>query len=268
MRWLTLIAIVFAIHVGLIFMFGARKLPAPVAVKNTTSLTLSGDSGDGWIALNNATLFSLPNEDGFAGQMWMTLPPLPFRQQDWTEKPRWLAETDSLSVAQLVTRFNQFTKTNQFADLHFEYNLPPQVMVPALPTESPFAPGSTLQIEGGLAKRPLLNPITLPTLPSGDVIAPSKVQVLVDAAGNVVSAVLLPSDNFLEATAPSDTDSAQQAALRALELARAARFAPLTPQAARLGSSPASRLSVGVLIFNWQTVPKSAANGAADKGNL
>ena len=79
-----------------------------------------------------------------------------------------------------------------------------------------------------------------------DVIAPSKVQVLVDEAGAVVSAVLLPPDN--RAGAAAQYDPADQ---RALELARAARFAP------------SSRLTVGQMIFNWRTVPPPATNAPA-----
>jgi hypothetical protein len=270
MRWLTLIAIVFVIHVALIFIFGAKKPTPPLQVKNAPTLALlTSESGGDWMALNNATLFGLPNQDGFAGLMWVALPPLPFRQQDWTEKPRWLTETDSLSVAELVTPFNRFVQTNRFAEVHFEFNSAPQVMVPALPSETLFATGSTLEVEGDLAKRGLLNPITPPTLPSADVIAPSKVQVLVDGAGHVVSAVLLPLDSFLEASATVDSEAEQRARTLALQLARTARFAPLTPDAGSIKSNPAAaRLSIGLLIFNWQTMPESAANGAANQGKL
>jgi hypothetical protein len=266
MRWLALVAIVFAIHVALILIFGSYKAPAPVPVKNTTSLALTEESG-GWVALNNPTLFGLPNQDGFAGVMWSALPPLPFRPQDWTEKPRWLSATDSLAVAQLVAPLNHFVATNRIAEIDLEFSLPPSLSVPALPAESPFAPGSTLQIEGDLAKRQLLTPINPPLLPSADVIAPSKVQVLVDAAGNVVSAVLLPSDNFLETSPAMDRDANQRADARALELARAARFIPLALDAAKLLPGTASSPVVGVLVFNWQTEPETAANGAK-KGSL
>ena len=78
-------------------------------------------------------------------------------------------------------------------------------------------------------------------------IAPSRVQVLVDEAGDVVSAVLLPPDNPAEA-AGHDAAADQ----RALALARAARFAP------------SSRLTVGQMIFNWRTVPPPATNAPAE----
>jgi hypothetical protein len=84
----------------------------------------------------------------------------------------------------------------------------------------------------------------LPPWPYTDVIAPSKVQVLVNAAGDVVSAVLLPSGN------PSEVHDAD-ADRRALDLARAARFAP------------ASGLTVGQLVFDWHTVAPPATNAPA-----
>ena len=67
----------------------------------------------------------------------------------------------------------------------------------------------------------MLDNINLPSLPWNDVIAPSRVQVLVDAAGNVVSAVLLPSDNAAEAAGRADIGDTN-----ALQIARALRFAP------------------------------------------
>lgn len=165
-RWLTLIAMVLAVHVALIFMFSERKPPARAAVEKGMLLALAGESSNGWVELNNATLFGQPNPNGFAGVMWTALPPLPFHQQDWTEKPRWLGETDSLTVAELVMPFNRFVQTNYFAGIHLEFNLPPQLTVPTFVAESQFAPASSLRIEGELAKRQLLNPLQLPSLPS------------------------------------------------------------------------------------------------------
>ena len=88
-----------------------------------------------------------------------------------------------------------------------------------------------MQIEGELAQRQLPSEISLTNWPYADVLQPCVVQVLVDAAGNVVSTVILTSSGY---------DAADQ---RALELARALSF------------KPASRLAVGRVIFNWHTVP-------------
>jgi TonB family protein len=70
-------------------------------------------------------------------------------------------------------------------------------------------------------------------------LRPEKVQMLVDAAGNVVSVALI------EASGLELADS------NALAIARAARFAP------------SSRLTVGQMIFNWRTVPPPATNSPA-----
>ena len=104
---------------------------------------------------------------------------------------------------------------------------------------------STLNLRGDLARRPLLEPLDLTNWPASDLISPSKVQVLVDAAGRVISAALLPPDyvpDYMKDAEIHD-DNADQ---RALELARAARFAP------------GSQITVGQMIFNWHVVPTPA----------
>ena len=93
-----------------------------------------------------------------------------------------------------------------------------------------------MQISGELAQRPLLSQVELPSIPVNDVIPPSKVQALVDTAGNVASAVLLES---------SKLDTADQ---RALQIARNLRFAP------------APRLMFGEITFTWHTVPVASTN--------
>jgi TonB family protein len=82
----------------------------------------------------------------------------------------------------------------------------------------------------------LLNEINLPSLQDNDVIAPSEVQALVDAGGDVVSTVLLESSGF------------QNADDKALELARSLRF------------TPSSGLTFGKLVFNWRTIPVTTTN--------
>jgi hypothetical protein len=250
-RWLAFVAVVFAAHVALIFIFGARKPIAPKPVENAPSLTLAGKSSGEWLGLNNSTLFALPSSEGFAGTA-LTPVQIEFRRQEWTEPPRWL----QLSADELGAAFDEFMQTNRFVKFELQLKTPPQLTAPVLPAQPAFAPNSTLQIKGEIAGRPLLRPIKLQSWPDAEVIAPSIVQVLVDAAGNVVSAVLLPPENFLEVAPVSDPAADQHA----LELARAARFAPASPTAASVEANPAAHLAVGKLIFNWQTVPPSATN--------
>jgi hypothetical protein len=210
----------------------------------------SGDS----FSLNNATLFALPDRSGFAGLMWTALPPLPFTRLDWTEPPRFLA----MLTNELAAGLSDYVQTNTFAGVHFEFNLPPPLAIPAIPVESPFDTNSTLRVQGEIAARPLRNSPDLPLWPRNDVIAPSVVQVLVNAAGNVVSAAMLPPENFSDSSASQDIE-ANQYAVRA---ARGAQFAPLTPADASVEASPAAHLAIGQLIFNWQTVPVTITNAS------
>ncbi len=232
-RWLLLIVLVLAAHVVLIFMFSARKPETPRAVTNAPALALATGSSE-WLMLNDPTLFALPNIKGFSAA-WLKPPPLHFHRQEWTEPPRWL----QLPAGELGGVFNQFMETNHFATYQFELKPPPRFTEPLVPLEPKFAGTSIFRVEGDLARRPLLTPITLSLWPYKDVLKPSKVQVLVNAAGDVVSAVLL---------SPSGYAAADQ---RALELARASRFAPV------------SGITIGKLIFDWCTVAPPATNAPA-----
>lgn len=259
-RWTAAVAIVFLLHVFLIFTFGARKTVQPVPAQHAPSLALVAESPGDWLALNNATLFALPGNSGFAASMWMELPPLPIQPKNGTEEPYWLSPSNSLQVAGLVVPFNRFVQTNHFGGIHFEFNLPPEVAAPATPTQPPLAQFSTLQIQGDIARRHLLTPIRLPSWPDSDVDAPSIVQVLVDAAGNVVSAVLLPQEimaqgNSWEPPLAHNT----KADPWAVKEARALRFSPL-PAGESTVSNTLSRLAIGQLVFNWHTVPVTTTN--------
>jgi hypothetical protein len=208
-RWLILITLVFAMHVAFIFIFGAKKQIVPRTLQNVPQLQLADNNE--LIALDDPTLFALPNAKDFAAAVWLkphTNAPPDFR---WTESPRWLP----LAAGELGATFAQFMQTNQFAAFQLDFKPPLQLSEPVLPVEPAFTQISTLQIADDLAQRRLLNQLDLPSWPYANVIAPSKVQVLVDAAGNVVSTLLLPPDNGFSAA--DFYDAADQ---RALELAK------------------------------------------------
>jgi TonB family protein len=145
----------------------------------------------------------------------------------WTEPPRWLP----LAADGLGAAFGEFVQTNFFAGHPLDFKPAPELSAPALPAEPAPAQNSTLQVEGELAQRQLPSEISLTNWPYADVLAPCVVQAFVDTAGNVVSTVIL---------SPSGYDAADE---RALEIARALRFAP------------ASQPVIGKIIFNWHTVP-------------
>jgi len=237
-KWLTVITLIFAAHLAIIFAFGEKKQITPRPVTNVPSLKLAGNSAE-LLALDDPTLFTLPHLEGFAGPAWLQPPRVQFHRQDWTEQPRWLP----MSAENLGATFSRFMQTNSFAGHPLDFKPEAKLNAPP-PVESALAQHSTLQVQGELAQRQLLDEIRLPSLQYNDVIAPSIVQVFVDAAGNVFSPVLLPSENSQEAS--SHYDTADQ---RALELARSLRFAPSS-----------SQMTFGKLIFNWHTVPMTTTN--------
>jgi hypothetical protein len=232
-RWLTVITLVFATHLALIFLFGEKKEIVPLPGAKVPPLTLANDS-DELLALNDPTLFVLPHQQDFASAVWLKMfasPPTDFR---YTEPPQPLP----FSAEGLGAAFGQFMQTNLFPSQPPDFKRMPELSTPTLPVEPAPAQNSAMQIQGELAQRQLPAQTSLTNWPYADVIAPSKVQVLVDAAGHVVSTVLLPPENGF--TAPDYYGAANQ---RALEISRALRFAP------------SSSLTFGRIIFNWHTVP-------------
>jgi len=239
-KWLAAVAIIFAAHVAIIFALGGKKRVVPLAVTNVPRLRLADNSSE-MLALDDPTLFAQPHLEGFAGPALRNQQLGQFHRQDWTEPPRWLP----LPAENLGATFSRFMQTNYFGGYTSDFKPQPKLSAPP-PVEPVFAQNSTLQIIGGLARRGLLDKISLPSLQYNDVIAPSVVQALVDAAGNVVSAVLLPSENSTEAAghaAIGDT--------AAMQIALKLRFAPSSQQ------------TLGRLIFNWRTVPLPATNAPA-----
>jgi len=240
-RWLLLIALVFAAQLAVIFELGEKQFPPPRAVENVPHLTLADNSSE-LLALDDPTLFVLPHTNDFTSVVWLKTYTNRAPDFRWPEPP---GELLSPAGENLGAVFARFMQTNVFAQFSSDFKPPAKLSEPVLPLPPMFADASTLQITGDLAQRKLLTPENLPSWPSPDAIAPSKVQVLADAAGAVVSAVLFPPEN-------RDAVQSDPANRRALELARATRFAP------------SSGLTVGQLIFNWRTVPPTATNSPAN----
>jgi hypothetical protein len=232
-RWVAVILLAFAAHVGFIMTFGEIRPATPRAVTNVPRLRLA-PAADELIGLNDPTLFALPQQRDFLAVGGLNLPEVKPPSLRWTEPPRWLP----LSGDGLGAAFAGFLQTNFFAGHALDFKPAPELSAPGLPVEPALAQNSTMQIAGELAQRQLPLEMSLTNWPYPDVLAPCVVQVLVDAAGNVVSAVVLPSENGLAGA--GHYAAADQ---RALELARALRF------------MPASQPAVGQIIFNWHTVP-------------
>ena len=240
-RWLTLVALVFAAEAAFVFALGEKKFPPPRPVTNVPRLALA-DSSSELIALEDPTLFALPRAGDLVPAVWGQPPVMPQSSFPRTEP----SLPPLLATENLGGTFIQFMRTNVFVPRTNHFKPRPKLSGPALTLPPAFADNSSLRIEGELAQRRLLAPVDLPSLPYPDVISPSKVQALVDEAGSVVNAILLPPDSAVEIAGHPDVGDTN-----ALRIALMLRFAP------------SSRLTVGQLIFNWRTVPPPATNSPA-----
>ena len=235
-RWVVVMLAAFAVHVGFIMTFAEKKTATPLPVTKVPKLTLANNS-DELLALNNPTLFALPQQRDFQSDGGLKPNEVKSPSFRWTEPPRWLP----LSETGLGAAVGEFLKTNSFAKLTLDFKPAPQLSAPGLPVEPVLPQNSTMQIEDGLAQRALPSEMSLTNWPYPDVLAPCVVQVLVNPAGNVISAVVLPPEDGL--AAGGHYAAADQ---RALEVARALRF------------KPAPQPAVGKIIFNWHTVPPTS----------
>jgi hypothetical protein len=238
-RWFFYLALAFGLHIGLIFGLGDRKPIQPRPVKNAAALQTLTHPRDG-LELHDPRIFALPHPRGFAGMTWLQRPEIAFAPFRWTEPPRLLA----LAVEQLGATFARYAETNAPVLRTFEITAAPLTAVlPPGENASPRGPGR-LRGTGNLAHRPPRNaPASLPpqAAPDGLILTNTVVQVLVEAQGQVISAVLIPPGSGAKTTDQ-----------RALQLARTLRFQAV---------DPATPTTVGRLIFEWQTLP--ATNGPA-----
>lgn len=237
-KFLLLVAFALAAHIALVCLFGTKKNFAPLPVTNVPQIQLA-NAGDEWIELNNPALFALPNARDFSSAVWQKNPVIAPPSFRYREEPRWLP----LTPETLGAAFAQFMQTNGFGNFRNDFKPPPQFAVLTLDVDSALPQRTVLEISGALAARKLLSAPSLPTLALNDVIAPSKVQVLVDQHGNVHSAVLLPLENPLEAAG-----HAERGDTNAVAIARGLRFAP------------APLPTIGEIIFRWQTIPMNTTN--------
>lgn len=243
LRWLVCVVLAFAIHIGLIFLFGSRKPVVPRAVVNAPAIQFTTGRSE-LQRLDDPTLFALPHRHGFAAAAWLPLPQVEFAPFRWTEPPQLL----DLPVAMLGSVFLRFAQTNAAPKL--ELNSLPTGMtthVELSEQQTSLKQHSGVSVNGRLAKRTWLNPpALLRSWPATDLLTNSIVRIVIDPDGQVFSPVLLPPG--------SGSKAADQ---YALEVARSARFAPVPRSAAKQ--------LIGTLTFEWHTVPVPDTNAPPAK---
>jgi TonB family protein len=219
------------IHFLCVAVFGVKKNPLPRTPTNLPQLQLAQNFPE-ITALTDPTLFALPHEnlDGFPAA-WRKPPPViePSFHSANGGSPLFLKPAADDFAEGLAA----FLDSHEIARLPLNLKPTPELIASEPATETLLPQQSILKLTGNLATRQTLSLPVIPVVPFNDVIKPTRVQVVVDTEGNVVSAIPL------ESSESSDADKS------ALELARLIRFAP-APQTA-----------LGELIFVWHTVPAS-----------
>lgn len=242
--WIA-VGVVFAAQVALLFWLRTPPAPPAPPVDAAPAIDMHVKGSEELLALQDPTMFILPHRENFSGAGWLKEPRMKFTPTNWTEPPRPLP----LRPQQLGETFTAFMQTN--LPPRFQPKLASELDMFAAdraPMQSISTP-STLRIAGDLAKLRLLTPLHLPPQTDSNLLSDTVVQVLVDAEGRPFSQVLLAS---------SGNGNADQMALT--NFAKAVRFAP--PQAAGLGTVPQDKMTLGKLIFEWQTVPPPPSTNA------
>jgi TonB family protein len=193
------------------------------------------------LALKDPTLFALPHFRGFSGDAWLKPPPAPERSFEWTEEPRWLAlETQGLPGVNLEAKpenLNAFEVVNASAP-------EPSSLILSAPLQ--FPQGSTMSIDGALARRELLTSPVLPSWGSTNLLTNTVVRIMVNGEGLPRSATLLIRSGVNEADD------------YALKTTRNLRFK--AQSMANGQKSSGSVLDWGEVVFQWHGVAPTGGN--------
>jgi hypothetical protein len=242
--WIA-VSLVFLTQVALVFWLSKSSVSVIRKTPIAPELRITQARSDQILSFEDPTLFVLPHPMDFSGSVWMSVPELKFQSQEWSEPPRWL----DVPGAELGQAFVRFVQTNATADFQLPVSVQPELTMPQVIPILPISKPGQMRIEGPLANRQLINLSKLPVQTSADLLTNSIVQVLVNAGGRTVSAVLLPPG--------SGSVSADQDALRIAENARFKSIETVGP--GRTVQSASSGLTFGTMIFEWQTIPPTNA---------
>ena len=244
-RWWTVILAAFGLQVLLIFRLEQPKAIVPRRADTAPALRFGNSQMAELVALQDPTIFALPNRHGFSGNAWLKAPDVTPPSGEWSEPPRLLAAD--------AQNWGAWFKNLAESNAPQSY---PAIVIPkpiaSVSTSFSIAPppiGSRVKLRGELARRALLEPIPLPSWTNSDLLTNTIVQLLVDDRGNAVSAVL-----SRPGSGRTDADE------RALELARSARFEPAPATGTSNSRSPSAGWSAGAMVFEWQTIPGPSPN--------
>lgn len=237
-RWLTVVLLVLLLQAGLVIgLTRWPSLPAPVLTPHAQVRLSNGAvavSPEADALLPDPLLFVRDDPHGFSGAVARSLPRSDYEVAELTETPHWLA------LDPAVRRVGQPPRRADPPAYR------PSAIALAVPVGDAIAPlleaTSQVSVRGGLARRPLTEPLNPPLMKSADVLQASVVEVGVTGAGDVLMARLVSSSGL-----PMADETA-------LDLARRARFTPLNGDR-RDPALATTDAEWGELAFIWRTEP-------------
>jgi len=239
-RIVVLTVIVLAVQAALVIILDEKKAPPVRLAINAPHFQLANEAS-GLIALDDPTLFALPHTNNFGADVWLGKPDVTPPSFAYTAPPRELP----LDAGRLAMSWRTFPDTNDTATALPVFKPEPDLAEPEPIVAAKLNGMTTMQIHGELAGRRLVAQPILPSLTNSDWVDHTHVQAVVNAAGDVISAVAIPASSLV--SVPVDTSGNQQAEALALKL----RFAAST-----------SAVMFGQIIFNWHTVVTNALSPA------
>jgi hypothetical protein len=249
-RLWTVAVLAALVQVGLIYWASDRTAYVVRPTPARPPVQFAALSHSELLALTDPTVFSRAHPNGFSGAAWLTVPAAEYRVPESSGAPQWLA----LAPAQLGGALREYVRTNLPAVFAGAIRPQPALTQPSQTSGATVSSLSTVQVVGPLAARELMNFPPLPAQTNADILLPSEVQLLVDARGNPISAVLLPPGSGLKA-----------ADQLAVALARAAQFAPDPAALLRSASDTDAGVISGRMVFRWHTAPAPVAtNGTTN----
>lgn len=237
-RWIAVVLAFFALHLGALFLVSSRQEKVQRRAESRASVRWLTDAAGARklldvLLLTDPAQFAMVHPGGFSGAAWLRTQSPEYRPAEWTDTERSLAQPIQL----LGGAFRQVSSVGEqrvFDPVRKPALPPPALVVP----QPPLRLRSQMVVEGAARLRSLMQPPLLKSWPHSDVLADTRVQVMVTAEGLVFTPRLVVTTNA--------KDSVQREAdLHALELSRQLRFE---------AAPKASRASVeGVIVFQWHT---------------
>ncbi len=240
-RWWAAVIFISAAQLALLVWLGEKEGARPASAAPGAVLQVVDALSKERLALPDPTLFALPHREAFSGSAWLSVSNAQeIKPFVWTEPaeylnllPQQLAaccfSPEAASPPDISARLAEF---------------PADLSLPAPSQKQLFPDRSAVYVAGGLRGRPMRTRFELPSRPNPELLTNSVVQLLVDAEGAVLSAILLgPGCGLKEA----DDYAVSKAAV--------ARFAPVPHDPE--DTSPFSGLTWGELVFQWHTLPST-----------